>query len=198
MTLLGRIVLLGAVVEVGSWVLATTMRPGSWRYNISDLYAAGAPRPVLVMVGQAAFSLGLAALVLGLRRALPPSDHRTVGCGLLALASIGTMACAVARNSCEESVPRCEGNTFTTVSDWVHAIGSLAGIIGVAGAALVLAAALPRHWSAYSAVTGGATFAGLLSMASRSLSVGRHRRASRRTRSRGLGSRDGHPTHSSR
>ena len=114
------------------------------------------------MVGQAAFSLGLAALVLGLRRALPPSDHRMVGCGLLALASIGTMACAVARNSCEESVPRCEGNTFTTVSDWVHGIGSLAEIIGVAGAALVLAAALPRHWSAYSAATGGATFAWLL------------------------------------
>ena len=150
------------------------------------------------MVGQAAFSLGLAALVLGLRRALPPSDHRTVGCGLLALASIGTMACAVARNSCEESVPRCEGNTFTTVSDWVHAIGALAGIIGVAGAALVLAAVAAP---ALVGVLRGDRRRGLrgpVRLASRSLPVGRHRRASPRARTRGLGSRDGHTTHGSR
>jgi hypothetical protein len=162
MRLLGRIAVLGAIIEVGAWMLATTLRPGSWRYNISDLYAAGAPRPLLVMVGEAAFSFGLAALVLGLRRALPRGDHRTVGCALLALASLGAMAGAVARNSCEESVPRCQGSTFMTTSDWVHAIGGIAEILGIAGAALVLAATLPRPWSRYSAATGGAAFVGLL------------------------------------
>lgn len=161
MRLLGRVAVLGAIIEVGSWVLATFLRPGSWRYNISDLYAAGAPRPWLVMAGEAAFSVGLAALVLGLRRYLPPSDHRMVGCGLLALASLGAMAGAVARNSCEESVPRCEGSTFVTVSDWVHGIGGLAEILGIAGAALVLAATLPRRWASYSAATGCAVLVAL-------------------------------------
>ena len=154
MTLLGRVVVLGAIIEVGSWMLATVLRPGSWRYNISDLYSAGAPRPWLVMVGEAAFSLGLAALVLGLHRSLPPGDHRMVGCALVALASIGAMAGAIARNSCEDSVPQCEGKAFATASDWVHGIGSLAEILGIAGAALVLAATLPRRWAIYSATTG--------------------------------------------
>ena len=154
MTLLGRVVVLGAIIEVGSWMLATVLRPGSWRYNISDLYSAGAPRPWLVMVGEAAFSLGLAALVLGLHRSLPPGDHRMVGCALVALASIGAMAGAIARNSCEDSVPQCEGKAFATASDWVHGIGSLVEILGIAGAALVLAATLPRRWAIYSATTG--------------------------------------------
>ena len=162
MTRLGRIVVLAAVVEIGSWLLATSLRPGSWRYNISDLYAAGAPRPWIVMTGEAAFSVGLAALVLGLRRWLPPTDHRIVGCALLGLASIGTMAGAWARNSCEESVPRCEGKTFATWSDWVHGIGSLAEILGIAGAALVLAATMPRRWGLYSAATGCAALVAVL------------------------------------
>jgi len=163
--LLGRLVVFAAVVEVGCWVLATTLRPGSWRYNISDLYAAGAPRPLLVMAGEAAFALGLAALVLGLHRALPATDHRAVGCGLLILASLGTMASALARNSCEESVPRCEGDTFTTTADWVHGVGALMEIFGIAGAAIVLAAVLPRPWSTFSATTGGAVLVFLLGWA---------------------------------
>jgi hypothetical protein len=154
MTRLGRVVVLGAIIEVGSWVLATLLRPGSWRYNISDLYSAGAPRPWLVMAGEAAFSLGLAVLVFGLHRSLTPGDHRMVGCALLALASIGVMAGAVARNSCEESVLRCEGRAFATAGDWVHGIGSLAEILGIAGAALVLTPTLPRRWATYSATTG--------------------------------------------
>lgn len=158
---LGRIAVLGAVIEVALWLLATSMRPGSWRYNISDLYASGAPRPWLVMVGEAAFSVGLAALALGLRRSLPPSDHRMVGCGLLALASIGTTAGAVARNSCEESVPRCAGSTFVTANDWVHGVGSLVEILGIAGAALVLTTTLPRRWASYSAATAGAVLVSL-------------------------------------
>ncbi len=162
MRLLGRLVVFAAFVEVGCWVLATALRPGSWRYNISDLYAAGAPRPLLVMAGEAAFALGLAVLVLGLHRALPATDHRAVGCGLLTLASLGTMAGALARNSCEESVPRCEGDTFTTAADWVHGVGGLTEILGIAGAAIVLAAALPRPWSTYSATTGGAVLVFLL------------------------------------
>jgi hypothetical protein len=72
------------------------------------------------------------------------------------------MAGALARNSCEESVPQCQGSTFTTTSDWVHGIGSIAEILGIAGAALVLAGSLPRPWSRYSAATGGAVFVGLL------------------------------------
>jgi hypothetical protein len=158
MTRLGRIVVLAAIIEVGSWMLATLLRPGSWRYNISDLYSAGAPRPGLVMVGEAAFAVGLAALALGLRRSLPPSDHRLVGCGLLIIASAGTFAGALFRNSCEESVPRCEGSTFATWGDWVHGIGGLAEILGIAGAALVLAAALPRRWAAWSVATGCIVF----------------------------------------
>jgi Protein of unknown function (DUF998) len=154
MRLLGRIVVAGAAVEVGAWVLATALRPGSWRYNVSALYSVGAPRPVLVMAGEAAFAIALAALALGLRRVLPASDHRTTGCALLALASVGAVAGALARNSCEESVPRCEGRTFATTADWVHGIGGLAEILGIAGAALVLAVALPRLWSSYSAATG--------------------------------------------
>jgi len=165
MRLLGRLVVLAAVAEVGCWLLATSLRPGSWRYNISDLYAAGAPRPLLVMAGESAFALGLAALVLGLHRALPKTDHRAVGCGLLTLASLGTMASALTRNSCEESVPRCEGDTFTTAADWVHGAGALMEILGIAGAAIVLAAVLPRPWSTFSATTGGAVLVFLLGWA---------------------------------
>lgn len=156
MRLLSWLVVSAAFAEVGCWVLATAWRPGSWRYNISDLYAAGAPRPVVVMAGEAAFGLGLAALALGVHRALPATDHRAVGCGLLILASLGSMAGAFARNSCEESVPRCEGDTFATGADWVHGVGGLLEILGIAGAAIVLAATLPRPWSRYSAATGGA------------------------------------------
>jgi hypothetical protein len=154
MKLLGRVAVLGASIELGSWMLATYLRPRSWRYNLSDLYASGAPRPWLVMAGEAAFCVGLAALALGLRRALPASDHRMVGCGLLTLASVGSIAGALARNSCQESMPQCQGSTFATASDWVHGIGALAEILGIAGAALVLAATLPRAWAAYSAATG--------------------------------------------
>jgi hypothetical protein len=160
MTRLGRIVLLGSVVEVGAWLLATALQDGSWRYNISALYAAGAPRPWLVMAGEAVFSIALGALAWGLRRSLPPSDHRMIGCGLLALASVGAMAGALARNSCEESVPRCAGRTFVTAADWVHGIGGVLEILGIAGAALVLAATLPRRWAAYSAATGAAVVLG--------------------------------------
>ena len=162
LTTLGRIVVLGAAIEVGSWVLATFLLSGSWRYNISALYAAGAPRPWLVMAGEAAFAVALAALAVGLRRSLPRSDHRMIGCALLALASVGAVADALARNACEESVPRCEGQTFVTVGDWVHGIGSLLEILGIAGSALVLAGTLPRRWAAYSAATGAAVFVLLL------------------------------------
>lgn len=162
MRLLGRVVMLGAALEVGGWVLATALRPGSWRYNVSALYAAGAPRPMLVMAGEAAFAIALAALALGLRRVLVAGDHRTIGCGLLVLASAGAGAGALARNSCEESVPRCEGSAFATQADWVHGIGGLAEILGIAGAALVLAVALPRPWSSYSAATGCAALVAVL------------------------------------
>lgn len=159
MRLLGRIAVIAAVIEVGGWVIATFLRSGSWRYNISDLYASGAPRPGLVMVSEAAFGVGLAALAFGLRRGLPPSDHRMIGCALLALASLGAIAGATARNSCEESVPRCEGQGFVNAADWVHGIGGLLEILGIAGAALVLAATLPRRWALYSAATGCAAVA---------------------------------------
>ena len=144
------------MAEVGCWVLATALRPGSWRYDISDLYAAGAPRPLLVMSGEFLFGLGLVVLAFGLRRSLPATDHRTVGCGLLVLASLGTMAGAFARDSCEESVPRCAGVTFATAADWVHGAGGLGEILGLAGAAVVLAAVLPRPYSVHSAGTGAA------------------------------------------
>ena len=107
----------------------------------------------------------------------------------------GAMAGALARNSCEDSVPRCEGSAFATAGDWVHGIGGLAEILGIAGAALVLAATLPRRWAIYSASTGCAAFAGRLRLGSPSLPVGRHRRASPRTHTRGMGSRVGHPDH---
>jgi len=165
MTRLGRIAVLGAVVEVAAWMLATWLRPGSWRYNISDLYAAGAPRPWLVMAGEAAFAVALATLALGLHRSLPASDHRLVGCGLLMLASLGTLAGGLARSSCEESVPRCEGSTFATASDWIDGIGSLVEILGIAGAALVLAMTVPRLWSTYSAATGCVVFGVLFAWA---------------------------------
>ena len=41
MTRLGRIAVLCAGIEIASWMLATSLRPGAWRYNISDLYASG-------------------------------------------------------------------------------------------------------------------------------------------------------------
>ncbi len=75
------------------------------------------------------------------------------------------MAGALARTSCEESVPRCKGDTFTTAADWVHGVGSLMEILGIAGAASVLAAVLPRPWSAYSAATGGMVLVFLLAWA---------------------------------
>ena len=162
LTTLGRVAVVGAAIEVGSWALATVLSSGSWRYNISALYAAGAPRPWLVMAGEAAFAVALAALAVGLRRSLPRGDHRMIGCALLALASVGAVAGALARNACEESVPRCEGQTFVTVGDWLHGIGSLLEILGLTGAALVLAGTLPRRWASYSAATGGAVFVLLL------------------------------------
>ena len=162
MRLLGRVVVLGAAVEVVAWVLATAQRPGSWRYNISALYAAGAPRPALVMAGEAAFAIALAALALGLHRTLPAGDHQIIGCWLLVVASAGATAGALARNSCEESVPACEGRSFATSADWVHGIGGLLEILGIAGAALVLAVALPRPWSTYSALTGSAALVAVL------------------------------------
>lgn len=162
MTLLGRIAVFGAVVEVAAWTLATLLQSGAWRHNISAMYAAGAPRPWLVMMGEAAFAVGVAALALGLQRSLPPSDHRLVGCALLTLASLGTMAGALARNSCEESVPSCKGSTFATTGDWVHAIGGIVEILGFAGAALILASTLPGRWASYSTATGCAIFATLL------------------------------------
>ncbi len=165
MKVLGRLVVTAALIEVGCWVLATALRPGSWRYNISDLYAATAPRPVVVMTGEAVFALGLAALALGLHQALPRTDHRVVGCALLMVASLGAMAGALARNGCEESIPRCQGSTFTTTADWLHGVGGLLEILGIAGAAIVLAAALPRPWSTYSAVTAGAVLALVLGWA---------------------------------
>jgi hypothetical protein len=161
-TLRGRIVALGASIEVVAWMLATVLEPGSWRYNISALYAAGAARPALVMVGEAAFAVAVTTLALGLRRSLPPSDHRLVGCALLALASLGTIAGALARNSCEESVPSCEGSTFTTTVDWVHGVGGLVEILGIAGATLILARTLPGRWATYSTATGCAVFVTLL------------------------------------
>jgi len=161
-TFLGRIIALSAVVEVGAWTLATLLESGSWRYNISALYAAGAPRPWLVMAGEAAFAVGLAALALGLRRSLPPSDHRLVGLALLTLASLGALAGALARNSCEESVPSCKGSTFATTSDWVHGVGGVVEILGIAGAALILATTLPGLWATYSIATGCAVFMALI------------------------------------
>jgi len=162
MRFLGRVAVLGAVLEVAGWLLATALRPGSWRYNVSDLYAAGAPRPGLVMATEVAFAVALAALALGLRRALPRSDHRTIGFGLLILAGAGALAGALARNTCEESVPGCEDKAFATLADWVHGVGGLVEILGIAGGALVLAVALPRPWSVYSAATAGAVFACVL------------------------------------
>jgi Protein of unknown function (DUF998) len=159
---LGRIAVLGALIEVWAWAIATVLRPGSWRYNISDLYSSGAPRPLLVMAGEAAFAIAIAALAVGLSRALPSGDHRLVGCGLLALASLGTIAGAVTRNSCEESVPRCEGQSFVTFGDWVHGIGGLAEILGIVGAVLVLAVILTRPWARYSVATGCVVFVGVL------------------------------------
>ena len=105
------------------------------------------------------------------------------------------MAGALARNSCEDSVPRCEGKAFATASDWVHGIGSLAEILGIAGAALVLAATLPRRWAIYSASTGCAALLAVFVWGAASLPVGRHGRASPRTHTRGMGSRVGHPDH---
>ena len=51
-------------------------------------------------------------------------------------------------------MPSCAGLAYATLSDWVHAGGSLLVMFGIAGAALVLAARLPQRWAAYSAATG--------------------------------------------
>jgi hypothetical protein len=161
-TVLGRIATLGALAEIGCWVLATLLWPGSWRYDISALYAAGAPRPWLVMAGEVSLGVALAALTLGLRDLLPRTDHRMIGCALLGAAALGAFVSGLARDSCEESVPACSGHASTTMADWAEAAGSLLLIFGIAGAALVLAATLPRPWSLYSAITGCAVLASLL------------------------------------
>ena len=85
-----------------------------------------------------------------------------IGCTLLALASIGALASALARNSCEESVPACAGLAYATPTDWIEAGGSLLVIFGIAGAALVLAARLPRPWAVASVATGGGVLASVL------------------------------------
>lgn len=162
MTVLGRIAALGALAEIGCWALATLLLPGSWRYDISALYAAGAPRPWLVMAGEVSLGVALAALALGLRELLPRTDHRMIGCALLGAAALGAFVSGLTRDSCEESVPACSGHAYTTMADWVEAAGSLLLIFGIAGAALVLAATLPRPWSLYSAITGCAVLASLL------------------------------------
>jgi hypothetical protein len=56
---------------------------------------------------------------------------------------------------------RGAASTFVTVGDWVHGLGSVGEILGIAGAALVLAGLLPRRWAAYSA-TGSAILVGVL------------------------------------
>jgi Protein of unknown function (DUF998) len=151
---LGRLATAGAAIEVTCWAVATLLSPGSWRYDISALYAAGSPRPWLVMIGETALGVALAALALGLRGFLPRSDHRMIGCAMLAVASLGAFASGLARDSCEESVPSCSGLAYATPSDWVEAGGSVLVILGISAAALALAAKLPRRWSAYSAATG--------------------------------------------
>jgi hypothetical protein len=160
--ILGRIATLGALIEVACWVAATALRPGSWRYDISALYATGSPRPWLVMAGESALGVALAALALGLRRYLPRSDHRMIGCLLLAAASAGELASGLARDSCEESLPTCAGHAYATPTDWIEAAGSLLVIFGIAGAAFVLATTLPRHWSAYSVATGTVVLGSIL------------------------------------
>ena len=162
MRTLGRIATIGALVEVTCWVTATAIRPGSWRYDISALYAAGSPRPWLVMVGESALGVALGALAIGLWRCLPHSDHRIVGCALLAVASVGEFMSGLTRDSCEESVPACSGHAYTTPADWIEAAGSLLVIFGVAAAALVLATTLPRRWSIYSMATGAAVLCSIL------------------------------------
>ncbi|MCW2543321.1 MAG: hypothetical protein JWM40_873 [Frankiales bacterium] len=154
--------MLGAAIEVGCWAMGTVLTRGSWRYNISALYAQGAPRPVLVMAGEAAFAVALSALALALHRGLPASDFRWVASGLLALASAGALAGALARNGCEESVPSCHGSTFATAADWVHGVGGLVEILGIAGAALVLVGVLPRPWSSWSAATASVVLGAVL------------------------------------
>jgi hypothetical protein len=158
-TLVVRLAVGGAAVEVSCWLLATALRPGSWRYDISDLYALGAPRPLLVMTGEAAFALALGALVVALHRALPAGDNRDVGCALVALASLGTLGGAFSRDSCDDAARGCTDHAFVTASDWVHAVGGVAEMLGVTGAAIVLATVVPRPWSTYSASAGCAALA---------------------------------------
>jgi hypothetical protein len=160
--MLGRIATLGALIEVACWVIATRLRPGAWRYDISALYAAGSPRPWLVMAGESALGVALAALALGLRRYLPRSDHRMIGCFMLAAAGLGEFASGLARDSCEESVPTCAPRAYATSTDLIEAAGSVLVILGIAAAALVIATKLPRHWSTYSAATGTAALGSIL------------------------------------
>lgn len=151
MRLLGRVAVLGALTEVAMWTLATLLWRGSWRYNISALYATAAPRPWIVMTGETAFAVALAALAAGLHRWLPRSDHRLAGCALLALASLGTaIGGMLGRSSCEESIPSCHRHSFTTAGDWADALGAVAELLGIAGAALILATVLPHPWARYS------------------------------------------------
>ncbi len=162
MRLLGWISALGALTEVTMWTLAMVLWRGSWRYDISALNATAAPRPWLVMMGETALAVAIAALAIGLHHWLPRSDHRLAGCALLALASAGTAVGGVlGRSSCEESIPSCDGHTFTTVGDWADALGAIATLLGVTGAALILATVLPQPWARYSRATAagiGAAF----------------------------------------
>lgn len=162
MRVLGRVATTGALIEVACWAIATTLRRGAWRYDISALYAHGSPRPWLVMAGECALAAALVALALGLRRFLPRSDHRMIGCAMLGAAGLGGFVGGLARDSCEESVPACAGHAYATLPDWLEAGGSLLLIVGVAGAALVLTPTLSRPWAAYSAVTGLAVLGSLL------------------------------------
>lgn len=162
MRLLRWIAVVGALTEVAMWTLAMLLWRGSWRYDISALNATAAPRPWLVMTGETAFAVALAALAIGLYRWLPRSDYRLAGCTLLALASVGTaIGGLLGRSSCEESIPSCHDHTFTTPGDWADALGSAAALLGIAGAALILATALPHRLARYSRGTAagiGAAF----------------------------------------
>ena len=186
MKALGRAATLGALIEVACWVIATTLRPGAWRYDISALYAAGSPHPWLVMAGESALGVALAALALGLRQFMPRSDHRMIGCAMLAAASAGEFAGGLARDSCEESVPACAGHAYTTPTDWIEAIGSF----------LVVWASPERRWCwprscpgdgqvlHRDRLRGPGQHPGL---ADRPLPVDRHRRARPGPRARGMG-----------
>lgn len=154
MRLLGWVAVLGALCEVAMWTVAMLLWHGSWRYDISALYAAGAPRPWIVMAGETAFAVALTALAVGLYQWLPRSDYRLVGCTLVALAGAGTALSGLAgRSSCEESIPSCHGHTFSAAGDWADALGSIAVLLGISGATLILSAVMPQPWARFSRLT---------------------------------------------